>query len=303
MAITDGAIGELPVTLRELGFARSGITATGMQSLKRLDQLLRLNLAFCPGVTDAGLECLPPGLQVLCLKGCEQVTDRGVITIQRTSDSLRVLDLTACTLITSGSVRVLSHGMVRLQWLSLHDCIGICYFKDLGLPGLHASMGAMQRLTAHDIASLSMLTALQELDMSGCTAITDVELRSIQCLMGMQRLKLAGCTLITDNGMETLAQMRVLAELDLSRCGQITDWGVGALPRLMLLRDVNISDCVLVTDVGARWLSLVGALRNVNLSGCLRITASGVSDLLRTPGVAVTWPTIQQIRVWDLDCV
>jgi len=302
--ITDCGIRELPVTLRELSLARLGITATGMQSLKSLDQLLQLNLAFCTGVTDAGLEWLPPGLQVLCLKGCEQVTDRGVVAIRRRmSGSLQVLDLTDCTLITSDSVCVLSHGMVRLRWLSLHGCIAICYFEDLGLPGLHTSIGAMQRITARDIASLSRLTALRELDMSGCTAITDVELKSIQCLMGMQRLKLAGCTLITDNGMETLAQMRVLAELDVSRCGQITDWGVSALPRLMLLRDVNISDCVLVTDVGARWLSLVGALRNVNLSGCLRITASGVSDLLRTPGMAVTWPTIQQIRVWDLDCV
>ena len=276
--------------------------------MNRLDQLLRLDLAFT-GVTDAGLGWLPPGLQALCLKGCEQVTDRGVAAIRRTSNEqglsvLQDIDLTDCRLITSGSVRVLSRGMVQLQRLILRGCAGISPFNHQGILGMHAvSHRAMQDFTDRTIESLSMLTALRDLGMSGCTAITDVRLTSIQCLVGMQTLKLAHCMHITDNGMETLAQMRVLAELDVSHCRQITDRGMSSLHRLKLLRDVNISDCVLVTDIGARWLSLMGALRNVNLSGCIRITASGVSDLLRTPGLAVTWPTIQQVRVWDLDCV
>ncbi len=73
---------------------------------------------------------------------------------------------------------------------------------------------------------------LQELNLSGCTLLTDATAEALATLSfpSLRRLEMIGCTSLEDEG------VRLLAE---------------GLPTLQAL---DISSCRLLTDVGLRWI-------------------------------------------------
>lgn len=84
------------LTILDLGYCK-GISNAGLQYVKRMDSVTRLSLMACPGISDAGLPALREmkNLTQLDLRGCHGITDRG-------------LDYIA--------------GMPRLQWVQLGGC-------------------------------------------------------------------------------------------------------------------------------------------------------------------------------------
>jgi serine/threonine protein kinase len=77
----------------------------GIIALAGITSLHYLNLSFCPGVTDAGLELVKAltGLRQLYLRGSSHITDAGLIHLH-TLMELRTLDLTDCQQLSGAAV-------------------------------------------------------------------------------------------------------------------------------------------------------------------------------------------------------
>ncbi|GAA6065675.1 F-box/LRR-repeat protein 3 [Tachysurus ichikawai] len=131
-------------------------------------------------------------------------------------------------------------------------------------------------------ASLRAIRGLQELDLSGCSNLTDVSITQVLRFPLLQRLSLIMLTEISDEGVASVAlHCRCLTSLSLSGCSQLTDAGLArALPCLQRLQHLQLAYCNGITD---RSLSLIvqhcRRLRTLDICMCRDITVSKVDFL------------------------
>jgi Leucine-rich repeat (LRR) protein len=95
-------------------------------------------------------------------------------------------------------------------------------------------------MTDTGVASLSSLTALQSLDMSGCRAVTDTGVASLSSLTALQSLDMSGCRAVTDTGVASLSSLTALQSLNLRNCSAVTDTGVASLSSLTALQSLHL---------------------------------------------------------------
>ena len=116
----------------------------------------------------------------------------------------------------------------------------------------------IQNVSGLDFSVLSQLTALQTLDLSGCT-ISSGSLDAIAGLTGLRVLRLNNCALTDINA---LSQLTALTELQLAN-NSLTDIGVTSL--MLDLETVTLTNNPVTSIAG---LSACTKLKSLDISGC-----------------------------------
>lgn len=144
---------------------------------------------------------------------------------------------------------------------------------------------------------LERYTALEHLDLSSCSQVTDECLAVVAKHAGpkLRSLKLAKVGGFTEFGLEAIAKgCQQLVALDLTKCVHLTDAGVTALAKLPKLSTLNMLGCRLVTDDGLCALAAgCEGLKVLLLKLCI-----GVSDV----GATAVASSCLQLHTLDLSC-
>jgi len=256
--------------LRTLTLHRLSITDTSFTRLEHLRSLHTLNLCYLD-ITDATLVSLEelPSLQTLNLEGCARCTAQGLRALWRITE----LGLSKWDQLTD-----LSTIPSTVTALDLSQCEWLMDLRALQAPGLQKlnilacadvqnvdHLSCMHQLTdlclanCRHVSRLPPFTALQRLDLSHCTAITDEVLlpanltvldlkwtavtdlvlrKSISQMNMLQELCLSG-TSITNEGLLHLESLRSLERLVLNHVNGIT---VECLPMLWNLPKLTCAD-------------------------------------------------------------
>ena len=113
-------------------------------------------------------------------------------------------------------------------------------------------------------ADLVHLSGVEEVNLRGCTWITDAGLR------GVRVLNIAGCARITDAG---LAHLTGIHTLNMSYCARITDAG---LAHLTGIHTLSMRWCERITDAG---LAHLPGIHTLLMHGCDRATIAAARAL------------------------
>ncbi|KAI9206712.1 uncharacterized protein BJ171DRAFT_597363 [Polychytrium aggregatum] len=92
---------------------------------ERWQNIIKLNIQRCTGITDAGFNPWPPGpfgMRELILSDCSFLSDVAVQSIARACPDLRTLSLSFCCSITEAFAPALSEGCPNLEVLDLSFC-------------------------------------------------------------------------------------------------------------------------------------------------------------------------------------
>ena len=133
--------------------------------------------------------------------------------------------------------------------------------------GLVASLAFLTKLSLHccritdeHITYLGSLTALRDLDLSGCQNLMGFGVRALEPLTTLTRLEMFNCSKATDEGIACLGYLTTLKYLDLSKCVKTTDVGVIELASLMSVTKLSLRYCNGITDMGIALLGVVDYL-------------------------------------------
>ena len=186
--------------------------------------LVSLDLSLCQ-MCDQRLSQLRqlPKLHALSLQGCETVTDVGIAHLQYLT-GLTLLDLQNCCKVGHG---ILRHCIKRQGYPKL-TCPLPCSQGPHKSPELQCLILCVQ-ITDRGIQSVTRLTALQSLDVSGCVALTQRGFQHIaSSLSALRSLKLGGCSrmaTVTDACLSPVSSLTALTSLDMAGCIEVTDSG------------------------------------------------------------------------------
>ncbi|XP_027372097.1 leucine-rich repeat-containing protein 29 isoform X1 [Bos indicus x Bos taurus] len=304
--LADGAV--LAVSrglrhLRRLSLRKlQRLTDAGCSALGGLCELQSLDLAECCLVRgrelaqSLGSVCAaPPPLASLSLAYCSSLKDASVLSLIPGLDPrLRVLDLSSCVALTNQTLQAICTYLTRLSVLRLAWCKEL---GDWGLLGLGEPIQApSQEPQPHEELeyrasspkdpspqpqgpSLLMLQALQELDLTACSKLTDASLTKVLQFPQLRQLSLSLLPALTDKALVAVAKgCPSLERLALSHCSLLSDQGwaqaASSWPRLQHL---NLSSCSQLTE---QTLDSVGQacrqLRMVDVAMCPGISIASV---------------------------
>ncbi|KAM8774046.1 uncharacterized protein V5649_016747 isoform 1-T1 [Rhynchonycteris naso] len=248
------------------------LTDAGCTALGALRELRSLDMAECCLVSGRGLaQALGsvhgalPALATLSLAYCSSLKDSSVRSlIPVLGPSLRVLDLSSCVALTNQTLQTICTYLPALSVLRLVWCKELRDWGLLGLrePGQEPAQGAQPHLELEHQAlspkdpspqpqgpSLLMLQALQELDLTACSKLTDASVAKVLQFPQLRQLSLSLLPELTDKGLVAVAR---------------------GCPSLELL---VLSHCNLLSDEGwAQAASSWPRLEHLNLSGCSKLT-------------------------------
>ncbi|XP_012666576.2 leucine-rich repeat-containing protein 29 isoform X1 [Otolemur garnettii] len=280
-------------------------------------RLVSLSLAFCSSLKDASVRsvipALGPSLRVLDLSSCVTLTNRTVQAICTYLTHLSVLRLAWCKELRDWGLLGLgepreepaqrpqvwdphSHGVGGGPWAQL--------LSGLSQNSLGAFKGKLRKnLRSRDFfpqpqpelehqlpdlkhpspepqgPSLLMLQALQELDLTACSKLTDASLAKVLQFPQLRQLSLSLLPALTDMGLVAVARgCPSLERLALSHCTCLSDEGwaqaASSWPRLQHL---NLSSCSQLTE---QTLDTIGQvckqLRVLDVAMCSGINMAAV---------------------------
>uniref|UniRef100_A0AAV2L528 F-box domain-containing protein n=1 Tax=Knipowitschia caucasica TaxID=637954 RepID=A0AAV2L528_KNICA len=203
------------------------------------ETLRELDLTSCTNVTDLSVHALTtfsPGLKLLRLGWCKEVTDFGLLGVMQAVESDPDNEM----------------GDNGPKFTRTFGNMG--FFKPPQLPFEERPKLAMQNTLEHlkhqPGSSLMALSRLQELDLSACPKLTDSSIIQVLRFPDLQRLSLSMLPELTDASLVSVAlHCRSLTRLDVSQCPQISDHGVAkAAPHLQRLQHLSLSCCSNITD-------------------------------------------------------
>ncbi|XP_071076223.1 F-box/LRR-repeat protein 20 isoform X2 [Desmodus rotundus] len=275
--LADGALLAVSRGLRHLQRLRlrklQRLTDAGCTALGGLRELQSLDMAECCLVNGRelaqalGSVCgAPPSLASLNLAYCSSLKDSSVFSLVRAlGPSLRVLDLSSCVALSNRTLQAICTYLTPLSVLRLAWCKELCDWGLLGLgePSEEPAQGSQpHRELEHQASgpkapspkpqgpSLLMLQALQELDLTACSKLTDTSLAKVLQFPRLRHLSLSLLPAFTDKGLVAVARgCPSLERLALSHCGLLSDEGwaqaASSWPRLQHL---NLSSCSQLTE-------------------------------------------------------
>ena len=177
------------------------ITGRGLLAFSMSRRLQTLSLANCRRLTDEAIINIShlESLEALSLDGCRCLTDRSLAAIGDLYN-LRKLDLSQCDLITDSGLEHLE-SVEALEELSLGWCRNI---TNEGLNALTTQQGrstvlrilrlARCLITDDGVEYLGRLSALEELDLNGCSSIGSTALgKTLERLMNLTTLDVSYC--------------------------------------------------------------------------------------------------------------
>jgi F-box and leucine-rich repeat protein 14 len=177
------------------------ITDTGLGHIGAGLRALRvLDISFCAGITDDGLQCIArlPVLQEFRARACDGITDAGVSHFW-SSPRLNILDIAFCIHVTD---RALAH-LARSTASALH-------LRELWLSSCTITDDGLDHLTAAAVE-------LRSLHIGQCRGVTDRGLTAIaQNLKWLESVDIYGCTQVTSAGLNVLQQLPNLKTVNVS---------------------------------------------------------------------------------------
>ncbi|XP_021834850.1 TMV resistance protein N-like isoform X3 [Prunus avium] len=230
-----------------------------LEGFKHLPNLTHMNLSGCQF-----LEKIPdlsgiPNIKDLNLSGCTSLVE--VDDSVGLLDKLVKLDLSECVKLTRFGTRL---RLKSLEELDLRNCKRLESF-----PEIEVEMESLWRLNMQESGirelplSISYLTGLQSLNLSGCFNLTGFELRLLYCWSTLQELRLAGINFVTLP--ECISKFVSLNELDLCDCKYLLEIPQKVLPPS--LDTVYLDDCTslgkipnLPSEVEDKYLSLINCV-------------------------------------------
>jgi F-box/leucine-rich repeat protein 14 len=246
------------------------LTDSALHQLVELRELRLLDLSECDRLSDSTASALAalPALADLRLSGCQAM--RKVSTFKQLFQlpKLTSIDVSYCR-ITDAAVM---HLPQRLERLNLSNCPRLteasAQFLTQTLVNLQC-LGLRGPTLTLSLKNLSNLKGIQQLDLSGCAAVSDDTISCLRLLVDLRDLRLRGCGNVSNEGVKILCQISMLISLDLSCCGQITDAGAFMLSKgNPHLQSLDLSFNHHITVVGARALARKPGLIHLNLDYC-----------------------------------
>ncbi|XP_047383805.1 F-box/LRR-repeat protein 2-like isoform X2 [Sciurus carolinensis] len=327
--LTDGALLAVSRGLQHLQHLSLGklqrLTDAGCTALGGLRELQSLDMAECCLVSGRELaqalgsvHGAPPPLTSLRLAYCSSLKDASVLSlIPALGPSLRVLDLSSCVALSNQTLQAICTYHTHLSVLRLAWCKELCDWGLLGLeesrvfkgklrknlksrgfsPQLHPELehhasGSEDASPMPQGPSLLTLQALQELDLTACSKLTDASLAKVLQFPQLRQLSLSLLPALTDVGLVAVARgCPSLEHLVLSHCSHLTDEGwaqaAGSWPRLQHL---NLSNCSQLTE------QTLDTIRQA----CKQIR---VLDVAMCPGINVVAVRRFQAQLPQVTCV
>ncbi|KAJ1308987.1 hypothetical protein OPQ81_004669 [Rhizoctonia solani] len=271
-------------------------------------------------------------LERLTLVNCTNVTDESLEAILSKMPNLVALDLTGVGLVTDRSITALAHTASRLQGINLGGCKLV---TDAGIVELatHCTLLRRVKLAGLQVTNQSVIhlarqcPLLLEMDLNGCTAISNDAIRELWTCSGHIRelkLGLIGAALTDDafpvpadpqprmitspngsqspplllppeTGLTTTRSFEHLRILDLTGCASLTDAAVeGIISVAPKIRNLVLAKCTLLTDNAIASVCKLGRyLHYLHLGHVSLITDRAVIQLART---------CTRLRYVDLAC-
>ncbi|XP_060248078.1 F-box/LRR-repeat protein 2 [Meriones unguiculatus] len=286
LAVSQGLRHLRHLNLRKL----QRLTDAGCTALGALHELQSLDMAECCLVSGRELAQVlgsvhraPPALTSLRLAYCSSLKDASVLSMIPTlGPSLKVLDLSSCVALTNQTMQAICTYLTHLSVLRLAWCKEL---QDWGLLGLKepkdepALSPQLQQAPDPQGHSLIMLQALQELDLTACSKLTDASLAKVLQFPQLRQLSLSLLPAFTDMGLVAVSKgCPSLERLALSHCSHLSDEGWAQAARFWpRLQHLNLSSCSQLTE---QTLDNIGQackqLRVLDLAMCSGISIAAV---------------------------
>jgi len=231
--------------------------------------LKSLWLGSCARSSDTGLQPLAAltGLHALGMNKFSAITARDLAPLRRLrilvmdvfgSLSVPVLQSLgsniAPTLASATQLRIL----VLRQWVFELPIVSAV----ASLVSLRVLALCFPRNMKVDIQPLSALTKLEMLSLRSFQ-LAEASVKTLGCLTALQKLDLSGCSLLTDHNLWALAPLTNLQSLNLCGCERLTK--PQALVSLTRLTRLYLRQCS-ITDVGLKLLTNLTELKYVALN-------------------------------------
>ncbi|OMP02349.1 Leucine-rich repeat, cysteine-containing subtype [Corchorus olitorius] len=238
--ITDMGIGCIAVGCRKLRLLclkwclRVGDLGVELIALK-CKEIRSLDLSYLP-ITE---KCLKSVLQLqyledLVLEGCHGIDDDGLSTLEQSSKSLKMLNLSNCQNVTCIGLSSLTNGAEQLEQLIL------AYGSVVSVK--------LPKVTADIAKCLHNLSKLRSIKLDGCL----VTLSGIKAMASLntsvKELSFSKCLGVTDEGLSLLVQShKQLKKLDITCCRKITYTSIDSITNSCTsLTSLRMESCSLV---------------------------------------------------------
>jgi hypothetical protein len=174
------------------------------------------------------------GIQTISLGNCHRFHDRSLIFLAEKAPNLKYLDVTYCSKISDAGMLSIINCCQSLQYINVSFCNRL---TDLTFCALVNHCVVLQTLICECCALITdaaiiylserliLSSTLQELNISGCTSITDIGILAIAAIQGnLRKLSISDNHNITDLSVYKLVlQARKLHHLNISYCSGLTD--------------------------------------------------------------------------------
>ncbi|KAF9534713.1 hypothetical protein CPB83DRAFT_754576 [Crepidotus variabilis] len=194
-----------------------------------------MRLSHCSLLTDAafpapfgGTEYME-GVNPFVSSTRTEADDLPPLLINRIFENLRMLDLTACPLITDTAVEGLISHAPKIRNLVLSKCVlltdrsveSICR---LGRHLHYLHLGHASRVTDRSVRILArQCTRIRYIDFANCVLLTDMSVFELSALPKLRRIGLVRVNQLTDEAIYALAERHATLErIHLSYCDQIS---------------------------------------------------------------------------------
>ncbi|XP_052585085.1 F-box/LRR-repeat protein 20-like isoform X3 [Peromyscus californicus insignis] len=308
--------------LRALDLSGTGLPPEALQALGQVTglQLEELSLHSCRDLSSEAVATLcrqQPGLTSLDLSGCSELTDRALLAVSRGLQHLRHLSLRKLQRLTDAGCADLG-ALHELQSLDMAECclvsgrelaqvlgsvhrappaltsLRLAYCSSLKLPQEVENQASdpQEPNSESQGPSLLMLQALQELDLTACSKLTDASLAKVLQFPQLRQLSLSLLPALTDLGLVAVARgCPSLERLALSHCSHLSDEGWAQAARFWpRLQHLNLSCCSQLTE---QTLDTIG-------QACKQLR---VLDVAMCPGINVAAVRHFQAQLPQVTCI
>lgn len=289
-----------------------GITDVGLAKLAvGCPGIERLGIKWCMEISDLGIDLLSKkcrDLKVLdisylkvtnfCLQsisclgkledlimvGCSQISDEGLRFLKNGSNSLRSIDVSRCSNVSTLGLVSVIEGHKCLQKINAGDCFPELVplflsrlsvirgtLKVLKVEGFHVSATSLRIIGTH-------CKNLEEIGLGKCRGVTDECISElVTCCPDLRTVDLTCCHQVTDNALIAIADhCKRLECLLLESCSQITEKGLDWIGTCCSdLKEVDLTDCP-INDTALKCLSRCSELRTLKLGLCPNISVKGL---------------------------
>eukprot|EP00981_Chlorochromonas_danica_P003354 scaffold644_cov168-Ochromonas_danica.AAC.46 len=276
-------------------------TDSDVQALVQNAPLLEgFDFSNCSSLTNSSLEYLNriARIRSLNLSGCTLLNDQGLHLIPNILNNLERLALQNVVLLTDEGVEQIADHCKKLVYLNLNGCYQVSVAPLLLVAKRNKFLSNLQlsRLLIIDDGLVELCGILQdmkilELDISHCSAITDVGVGSIaDSCQALRRLNLQGLNRVSHRSVQMITtrcwDLQVLNLEDVFLTNDkifiyeaACDGRAAANDSMLVnMKELTVTDCLAVSDRGMHGLAdRCRLLERLNLRGCDKLTDTTLS--------------------------